>query len=57
MECVLCAALHRGNLNFSVNPAKIAVKCFLFAIVFRAQTVLFQQLAENLLQEDLQVAN
>jgi hypothetical protein len=57
MECVFCGALHRRNLNFAVNPAKITVKCLLFAIVFRVQPVLFQQFAESLLQDDLQVAN
>lgn len=50
-----CSAL--GNLNFAVNPAEITVKRFMFALVFRIQPVFFKKTAENLLQDNLQVAN
>jgi hypothetical protein len=38
MECVLCAVLHIGNLNFAVNSAEITVNAssllFLICIHF-----------------------
>jgi hypothetical protein len=57
MECVFCAVLHRVNLYFAVNLVRITVECVMFAFIFRVQHVSFKKLAENLLQDDLQVAN
>jgi hypothetical protein len=53
----LCIILHVVNLKFTGSPTESVFKCCMFACVFRVQPISFKLIAENILQDNLQVAS